>query len=70
MTNPTRIEKNCETGEETIVELTDEEVAQLEADAAAFKADREAEEAEKAAAKAAVLAKLGISEDELRAALA
>lgn len=70
MANPTRIEKNCETGEETIVELTDEEVAQLEADAAAFKAARDAEEAEKAAAKAAVLAKLGITEDELRAALA
>lgn len=69
MANPTRIEKNCETGEETIVELTDEEVAQLEADAAAFNAAREAEEAEKAAAKAAVLAKLGITEDELRAAL-
>ena len=45
MTNPTRIIKNCETGEETIVELTDEEVAQLEADAAAAQAAREAAEA-------------------------
>lgn len=70
MPNPTKIIKNCETGEETIIELTDEEVAALEAEAAAFTAEREAEEAEKAAAKAAVLSKLGITEDELRAALA
>ena len=69
MTNPTKIIKNCETGEELIVELTDEEVAQLEADAAAFQAAKESEEASKAAAKAAVLAKLGITEDELKAAL-
>jgi hypothetical protein len=38
MTNPTRIEINCTTGEESIIELTDAEVAQMEADAAAFAA--------------------------------
>ena len=27
MPNPTRIEINCETGEETVIELTDAEVA-------------------------------------------
>lgn len=30
MTRPTRIEKNCTTGEELIIELTDEEIAQME----------------------------------------
>lgn len=61
MTRPTRLEVNCETGEETIVELTDEEIAQMEADRAAAEAARaEAEAAEeaKAAAKASALAKL------------
>jgi Holliday junction resolvasome RuvABC DNA-binding subunit len=70
MPNPTRIEINCETGEELIIELTDEEVAAREAEAAVYDAAREAEETEKAAAKAAVLSKLGITEEELRAALA
>jgi len=43
MPNPTRIEINCETGVESIIELTDAEVAQMEADAQAF-AERKAEE--------------------------
>ena len=43
MTNPTRIEINCETGVESIIELTDAEVAQMEADAQAAEA-RKAEE--------------------------
>jgi hypothetical protein len=34
MTRPTRLEINCETGEESIIELTDAEIAQMEADAA------------------------------------
>ena len=34
MPNPTRIEVNCITGEVLEIELTDEEVAQREADAA------------------------------------
>ena len=70
MPNPTRVEINCTTGEVTEIELTDEEVAAREAEAAAFAQAREAEESAKAAAKLAVLSKLGISEDELRAALA
>ena len=43
MPNPTRIEINCETGVESIIELTDAEVAQMEADQAAA-ATRKAEE--------------------------
>jgi hypothetical protein len=45
MTKPTRIEINCETLEETIVELTDAEIAEMEirAEAAATEqAEREA----------------------------
>jgi len=49
MPNPTRIEINCTTGEESIIELTDAEVAQMEADRVAAEA-RKAEE--DAAAKA------------------
>lgn len=43
MPNPTRIEINCETGVESIIELTDAEVAEMEADAAEA-AIRKAEE--------------------------
>ena len=43
MPNPTRIEINCETGVESIIELTDAEVAQMEANAQAAQA-RKAEE--------------------------
>lgn len=50
-------------------DLTDEEIAQKELDQAENEA-KAAAEADKAAAKAAVLSKLGITEDELRAALA
>ena len=35
MPNPTRIEINCATGVESIIELTDAEVAQMQVDAAA-----------------------------------
>ena len=59
--NPTRIEIDCSTGIETIIELTDAEVAQMEADAAAY-AIRKAEEDAAAAAiaelKASAKAKL------------
>jgi hypothetical protein len=61
MPNPTRIEINCETGVESIIELTDAEVAEMEADAAAAEADRVArEEAAQALAtlKASAKAKL------------
>ena len=63
MTRPTRIEKNCTTDEEIIHELTDAEIAQLEADRAAFIAEQEAREAAatalanlKASAKAKLIA--------------
>jgi hypothetical protein len=49
MPNLTRIEINCETGVESIIELTDAEVAQMEADRVAAEA-RKAEEDAAAAA--------------------
>lgn len=67
MSNPTRIEVNCTTGEVLEIELTDEEVAQREADAAAHaseQAAREAEEAAKATARAAILDRLGLTAEE------
>jgi len=39
MTKPTKLIINCETKEQTEVELTDEEIAQLEADRAKAEAD-------------------------------
>ena len=63
MTKPTRIEINCETLEETIIELTDAEIAQREVDAEAFavaeaelEARAEAEEERRAAEEAAATA--------------
>ena len=73
MTRPTRIEINCETGVESIIELTDAEIAQMEADAAHAAEERaafEAAEAAKAEAKAAAeakLAALGLSAEEIAA---
>lgn len=73
MSRPTRIEVNCETGVETIIELTDAEIAQMEADAAAFAAQKAEEEAAaQAAAEAkasaqAKLAALGLTADEISA---
>jgi leucyl aminopeptidase (aminopeptidase T) len=67
MTKPTKLIINCETKEQTEVELTDEEIAQLEADRAKAEADRatkEAEAAVRAEAKAELLAKLGITAEE------
>jgi hypothetical protein len=55
MTNPTRIEINCTTGEESVIELTNEEIAQREADALAFAAQQE-EAAQAATALAALKA--------------
>lgn len=65
----TAIEINCETGEVIERSLTADEIAANEAAAAQAEADRlaaEAEAATKAEAKAALLAKLGISEDEAK----
>jgi hypothetical protein len=73
MPNPTKLIVDCSTGVSTEVELTDAEVAQREADAAAYaveQAAREAEAAAKAAAKASgesKLAALGLSADEIAA---
>ena len=73
MPNPTRIEINCETGVESIIELTDAEVAELKVQAKQAESDRkarEAAEADKLAAKQAVLAKLGLTDEEAAALLA
>ena len=63
MPNPTRIEINCETGVESIIELTDAEVAQMEADRVAAEARKAEEDAAaqalanlKASAKAKLIA--------------
>jgi len=68
-----KIVVDCSTGETTIVPLTPEEIAQREADAAAFAAEQAAKEAaEQAAAEAkasaqAKLAALGLTADEIAA---
>lgn len=70
MSTPIAIEINCETGETVERPLTEAEIAQREADAAAAaaaEAERLAAEEAKAAAKASALAKLaalGLTEDE------
>ena len=64
---PTKLIINCETGEQTEVELTAEEIAQREADAKAYEAEEKAKEvaaAAKATAKAELLVKLGITAEE------
>ena len=69
----TKIVVNCETGETTVVTLTSDEIAQREADAAAFataEAERvAAEEAAQAAKESAQakLAALGLTADEIAA---
>jgi len=70
---PTKVIVDCSTGEQTVVPLTAEEIAQMEAQTAAFEAERlaaEEEAAAKAAAKASALAKLaalGLTEEEAAA---
>jgi hypothetical protein len=67
MTRPTRVEVNCTTGETSIIELTDAEIAQMEADAAAAETQRKADEkaaADKETARAAILDRLGLTADE------
>jgi len=69
----TKIVVNCETGEEQILPLTAEEIAQREADAAAYAAQKAIDDAAAeaaAAAKASGLAKLmalGLTADEANA---
>lgn len=73
MSKPTKLIVDCSTGEQTEIELTDEEIAQMEADRIVFEAEqtaRQAEEEAKAATKASALAKLaalGLTEDEAKA---
>lgn len=65
----TKLVVDCSTGVVEEVRLTEEELAQREADAKAFEAaekERKAEEALRAAKKAELLAKLGITEDDAK----
>jgi hypothetical protein len=71
MTRPTRLEINCETGEESIIELTDAEIADMEAAAAeaaeaqaASEAAAEALAALKASARAKLVAGQPLTEEE------
>jgi len=69
---PTKLIINCETGEQTEVELTAEEIAQREADAKAHEAEVKAKDAESVAqakVKADVLKRLGLTENEVKALL-
>jgi predicted nucleotide-binding protein (sugar kinase/HSP70/actin superfamily) len=66
---PTKVIVDCSTGETSIVELTAEEIADLETARLAAEDQRKAEESEaaaKAEAKATLLDKLGITEDEAK----
>jgi hypothetical protein len=69
----TKLVVDCSTGITTEVELTAEEIAQREADAAAYAAEqaqRETDDAAKATAKASAVAKLaalGLTDDEIAA---
>ena len=69
----TKVVVDCSTGEQQVLPLTAEEIAQREADAAAFaaeKAAREAAAAAEAEAKANGIAKLmalGLTEEEAQA---
>jgi len=73
MTRPTRIEIDCSTGVESIIELTDAEIAQMEADRVAAEARKAEEDAAlKAAADAkasaqAKLTALGLTAEEISA---
>lgn len=69
----TKVVVDCSTGEQQVIPLTAEEIAQREADAAAFAAEQAARDAEAAAAaeaKASGIAKLlalGLTEEEANA---
>jgi hypothetical protein len=71
----TKLVIDCETGEQTVVPLTEEELAQRELDqlqAIAEQEQREADAAAKAASKASAIAKLaalGLSDTEISALL-
>lgn len=65
MTNPQVKIVNIETGEEIVRDANAEELAQMEKDAASYAAELVAK-AEAEAKKAALLDKLGITEDEAK----
>jgi hypothetical protein len=73
MTKPTRVEVNCTTGETSIIELTDAEVADMAVAAQAAADQQAAAEAEAAAVAAAKdsanakLAALGLTAEEIAA---
>ena len=75
MANPTKLVVDCSTGVTSEVELTDEEVAQMQADAEAYAAQKAAEEQAQAEAEAkkesgkAKLKALGLSDAEIDALL-
>jgi hypothetical protein len=67
-----KIIHDVKTGDITQIELTTKEIAELEAEKAKFEAEaalKQTEEATKAAEKTAVLAKLGLTADEVAALL-
>ena len=72
-TTPTKLVVNCATGEEQVIALTAEEIAQRQADAEAYAAQKAIDDAEAEAAaeaKASGLAKLlglGLTEAEANA---
>jgi len=68
----TKLVVDCSTGVVEEIPLTEEELAQREADRIAFEAaeaERVAAEAEKAAKRAELLERLGLTEDEARVLL-
>lgn len=73
MPNPTKLVVDCSTGVSQEIELTDAEVAQLEADAAAYAEQKALEDAAKAQAEAdaeagkAKLKALGLTDAEIEA---
>lgn len=73
MANPTKLVVDCSTGITETIELTDAEVAQMQADAEAYAEAKAAEEAAKAEAEAkkesgkAKLKALGLSDAEIEA---
>ncbi len=75
MDKPTKLIVDCSTGKQTVVELTDEEIAQLETDRTAAEAQRakqEAAEATKTAKRLSAADKLralGLEEEEVAALL-
>jgi hypothetical protein len=73
MTNPTKLVVDCSTGMSETIELTDEEVAQMQADAQAYAEAKALEDAVKAKAEAkresgkAKLKALGLTDAEIDA---